>query len=222
MRLEGSAVVGAQLAFVEDWRWATDELPGDLIWTPNSASGGEAQVLIIASGPADEMETASLMYMQAISAASRRIWIASPYFVPDDAIVQALQLAALRGVDVRVLIPEKTDSTLVTLAAYAFFTEVKSAGVKIHRYQDGFLHGKFMLIDDHAATVGTANFDNRSFRLNFEITTLVIDEEFANAVEKMFEDDFAASRLMTPDEYDNKPYWFRFAVRAARLAAPVL
>lgn len=222
MRLEGPAVVGAQLAFVEDWRWATDELPDNLIWTPKRASDGDAQVLIIASGPADEMETASLMYMQAISAASKRIWIASPYFVPDDAIVQALQLAALRGVDVRVLIPEKTDSTLVTLAAYAFFSDVKSAGVKIHRYQDGFLHGKFMLIDDRAATVGTANFDNRSFRLNFEITTLVFDKKFASAVEKMFEDDFAASRLMTPDEYDNKPYWFRFAVRAARLAAPVL
>ena len=222
MRLEGSAVVGAQLAFVEDWRWATDALPGKLIWTPNSARGGEAQALIIASGPADAMETASLMYMQAISAASNRIWIASPYFVPDDAIVQALQLAALRGVDVRVLIPEKTDSTLVTLAAYAFFNDVKSAGVKIHRYQDGFLHGKVMLIDDDAATVGTANFDNRSFRLNFEITTLVLDQEFASAVEKMFEDDFAASRLMQLDEYVNKPFWFRFAVRAARLAAPVL
>ena len=132
------------------------------------------------------------------------------------------QLGASVIQGVRVLIPEKTDSTLVTLAAYAFFSDVKSAGVKIHRYQDGFLHGKFMLIDDRAATVGTANFDNRSFRLNFEITTLVFDKKFASAVEKMFEDDFAASRLMTPDEYDNKPYWFRFAVRAARLAAPVL
>lgn len=86
-------------------------------------------MLVIASGPADEMETASLMYTQAIHSATRRIWIASPYFVPDDAIVQALQLAGLRGVDVRVLIPEKADSTLVTLAAYSFFTDVKAAGV---------------------------------------------------------------------------------------------
>ena len=220
--VEGPAVVGAQLAFVEDWRWATDEFPGDLAWTPHIAVGGEAEVLMIASGPADEMETASLMYTQAINAASERIWIASPYFVPDDAIVQALQLAALRGVDVRILIPEKADSKLVTLAAYSFFTEVKSAGVKIYRYQDGFLHGKFMLIDDHAATVGTANFDNRSFRLNFEITALVIDAEFAGKVEKMFEEDFSGSRLMQPDEYDNKPFWFKLAVRTARLTAPVL
>ena len=222
IRIEGPAVIGAQLAFVEDWRWATDELPGGLSWTPHIAADGEAQVLVIASGPADEMETASLMYTQAIHSATKRIWIASPYFVPDDAIVQALQLAGLRGVDVRILIPEKTDSTLVTLAAYSFFTEVKAAGVKIYRYQDGFLHGKVMLIDDNVATVGTANFDNRSFRLNFEITTVVFDADFAGSVERMFQNDFSVSRLMEQDEYDNKPYWFKLAVRTARLTAPIL
>jgi len=222
IRFEGPAVIGAQLAFVEDWRWATDELPDGLNWTPRSAVDGQARVLVIASGPADEMETASLMYAQAIHSATRRIWIASPYFVPDDAIVQALQLAGIRGVDVRILIPEKADSTLITLAAYSFFAQVKAAGVKIYRYQDGFLHEKVMLIDDNVATVGTANFDNRSFRLNFEITTVVLDANFAGNVERMFQDDFSASRLMEPDEYDSKPYWFKFAVRTARLAAPVL
>jgi cardiolipin synthase len=222
IRVEGPAVIGAQLAFVEDWRWATDELPGGLSWTPRIAADGEAQVLVIASGPADEMETASLMYTQAIHSSTRRIWIASPYFVPDDAIVQALQLAGLRGVDVRILIPEKADSTLVTLAAYSFFTQVKAAGVKIYRYQDGFLHEKVMLIDDNVATVGTANFDNRSFRLNFEITTVVFDADFAGSVERMFQNDFSASRIMEQDEYDKKPYWFKLAVRTARLAAPIL
>ncbi len=222
IRVEGPAVIGAQLAFVEDWRWATDKLPGGLSWTPHITADGEAQVLVIASGPADEMETASLMYTQAIHSATRRIWIASPYFVPDDAIVQALQLAGLRGVDVRILIPEKADSTLVTLAAYSFFTKVKAAGVKIYRYQDGFLHEKVMLIDDNVATVGTANFDNRSFRLNFEITTVVFDVDFASKVERMFQNDFSASRLMQQDEYDNKPYRFKLAVRTARLAAPIL
>ena len=222
MRIEGPAVIGAQLAFVEDWRWATDELPGDLKWIPHNAGDGTAQVLVIASGPADEMETASLMYTQAIHSATRRIWIASPYFVPDDAIVQALQLAGLRGVDVRILIPETADSWLVTMAAYAFFNQIKAAGVNIYRYQDGFLHEKVMLIDDNVATVGTANFDNRSFRLNFEITAVVFDAEFAGSVERMFEDDFSASRLMERDEYDVKPFWFKLAVRVARLTAPVL
>ena len=222
IRIEGPAVIGAQLAFVEDWRWATDELPGGLSWTPRIAVDGEAQVLIIASGPAEEMETASLMYTQAIHSATQRIWIASPYFVPDDAIVQALQLAGLRGIDVRILIPQKADSWLVTMSAYSFFNEVSAAGVSFYRYQDGFLHGKVMLIDDNVAMVGTANFDNRSFRLNFEITTVVFDAEFAGNVERMFQNDFSVSRLMEQDEYDNKPYWFKLAVRTARLAAPVL
>ena len=222
MRVEGPAVIGAQLAFVEDWRWATDELLTGLNWTPRVAADGDALALVLASGPADEMETASLLYTQAINSASRRIWIASPYFVPDDAVVQALQLAGLRGVDVRILIPQKADSQLVTLAAYSFFNEVNAAGVDFYRYEDGFLHEKVILVDDNVATVGTANFDNRSFRLNFEITTVVIDQDFAADVEQMFEDDFEKSRIMQPDEYDNKSYWFKLKVRTARLAAPVL
>ena len=222
VRVEGPAAIGAQMAFVEDWQWASDERPADLSWQPYRSPYGSAEALIIASGPADEMETTSLMFTQAINSATQRIWIASPYFVPDDAIVQALQLAGLRGVDVRILIPEKTDIKLVTLVAYSYFADVKSAGVNIYRYQDGFLHGKAMLVDDIASTVGTANFDNRSFRLNFEITALIIDEAFASEVKKMFEDDFEASRIMEPDEFDTKPFWFKLSVRFSRLFAPIL
>jgi len=222
IRLAGPAVLGAQIAFVEDWRWATDDTLDDLSWEPVAVPDATAQALVIASGPADDVETASLMYTQAINAAARRIWIASPYFVPDDAIVQSLQLAALRGVDVRILIPEISDNRLVKLAAYSYFDEVSSPGVKFYRYQDGFLHEKAMLIDDIVGTVGTANFDNRSFRLNFEITVVVVETDFAKDVEQMFEADFANSRLMLEDEYDTKPYLFKVAVRLARLAAPVL
>lgn len=222
MRVEGPAVIGAMMAFAEDWRWATDTELRELNWTPQMSETGEASVLVISSGPADAMETASLMYTQAINAAVDRVWIASPYFVPDDAVVQALQLAGLRGVDVRILIPEKADSHTVTLAAYSFFDDISVSGVKFYRYQGGFLHEKVMLIDDDAAAVGTANFDNRSFRLNFEITGIVVDKDFANDVEAMFEADFANSRLMEVDEFDAKPYWFKFLVRTARLAAPVL
>ena len=222
MRIEGPAALGAQIAFVEDWRWAADETLTELDWEPVKSTGGSAQALIIASGPADDVETASLMYTQAINAATRRIWIASPYFVPDDAIVQSLQLAALRGVDVRILIPEISDSFLVKLAAYSYFDEVSSTGVSFYRYQGGFLHGKVMLIDDSVATVGTANFDNRSFRLNFEITAVVAEQGFAQAVESMFEEDFENSRRMVQGEYENKNYLFRVAARIARLASPVL
>jgi cardiolipin synthase len=111
---------------------------------------------------------------------------------------------------------------MVQLSAYSYLNEVKATGARFYRYEPGFLHQKTALIDDQAALVGTANFDNRSFRLNFEITAIVVDRDFANEVETMFEHDFSRSRLMSPGEFDAKPWWFRFAVRVSRLAAPVL
>ena len=220
IRIEGPAALEAQLSFLEDWHWATETLP-KLNWSPEAPSNGDQQVLIVPSGPADELETATLMFLHAINSATKRIWIASPYFVPDDAIVNALQLAGLRGVDVRILIPDKPDHLLVYLAAFSYFEEAGCTGVRFFRYTNGFLHEKVMLIDDQVATVGTANFDNRSFRLNFEITAIVVDPVFAAAVEKMFADDFENTREMAPDELNKKFIGFKLAVRLARLTAPV-
>ena len=141
--------------------------------------------------------------------------------MPDRPVITALQLAGLRGVDVRILIPDKPDHLGVYLAAYSYLDESVSTGVKFYRYEDGFLHQKVMLIDDGVATVGTANFDNRSFRLNFEITAVVTDRDFAAEIEAMFEDDLQQSRLMESDEYARKPWWFRFGVKVARLTSPV-
>jgi cardiolipin synthase len=135
--------------------------------------------------------------------------------------MSALQLAGLRGVDVRILIPDMPDHLMVYLAAFSYFDEAGRTGVEFFRYTDGFLHQKVMLIDDSAATIGTANFDNRSFRLNFEITAVVGDPDFVSQVETMLEQDFARSRKVPPGEYSDKPFWFRFAVRLARLTAPV-
>jgi len=137
-------------------------------------------------------------------------------------VIAALQLAGLRGVDVRILIPDKPDHLLVYLAAYSYFDEAGSTGVKLYRYTEGFLHQKAMLVDQNVAAVGTANFDNRSFRLNFEITAFVADEAFAAEVEQMFLDDFAASREMQSGDYADRSFWFKLAVRLARLSAPVL
>ncbi len=221
LRFAGPAVLGAQLSFAEDWYWATKSLIPQLDWTPRPSSKGDASILVIPTGPADAMETAELMFLHAIDVAREQLWIASPYFVPDDAIVHALQLAGLRGVDVRILIPDKPDHLIVWLSAFSYFNEAGKTGVRFYRYRDGFLHEKVMLIDHQVVTVGTANFDNRSFRLNFEITTVVEEEEFARRVEAMFLDDFAHSELQPIDLVDRKPYWFRVAVRLARLSAPI-
>jgi cardiolipin synthase len=221
LRIKGPAALAAQLSFAEDWNWATDRKLSTLNWQPASVEPNDTWVLMVPSSPADEYETAALMFLHAINSAQERIWIASPYFVPDDAIVSALQLAGLRGVDVRILIPDMPDHLLVYLAAFSYFDEASLTGAKIYRYTDGFLHEKAMLIDDHTATVGTANFDNRSFRLNFEITAVVLNSSFAAEVEKMFIDDFENTRLMTRDEIEGKSFWFKLAVRIARLTSPV-
>jgi len=221
VRIEGPAALSAQLCFLEDWYWATGEIL-DVSWEPRPVEDGGFPVLIVPSGPADAVETASLMFVHAIHSARERIWIASPYFVPDEAVMAALQLAGMRGVDVRVLIPAKADHLLVYLAAFSYFDDAGRTGVKFYRFEDGFLHEKAMLIDDDVATIGTANFDNRSFRLNFEITAVLSDPQFAAEVERMFEDDFTHATLVPDDEYDGKSFRFRLGVRLARLASPLL
>ncbi len=222
VRIEGPAVLAAQLAFAEDWNWATGRLP-EVSWTPNPApDGSDASVLILPTGPADPFESAALMFTHAINTAKERIWITSPYFVPDERTMGALQLASLRGVDVRVLIPDEADHLLVYLAAFTYFDEALESGVEIFKYQQGFLHQKVLLIDDAAAAVGTANFDNRSFRLNFEITALVGDPAFVSEVEEMLEADFSQARQVGAEEYSSRPLWFKVAARLARLTAPVL
>jgi len=220
VRIQGPAALGAQLSFVEDWYWATGEVL-DLNWTPEPSPSGDARVLITPTGPADELETAALMFIHTINSARERLWIASPYFVPDEGVMYALTLAALRGVDVRILIPDMPDHLAVYLAAFSYFDEVEQTGVQFYRYTDGFLHQKAMLIDDVAATVGTANFDNRSFRLNFEITAMIADSVFISEVERMFEADFARSRIMEPGELDKKSFWFKLGVKLARLTSPI-
>ena len=220
VRVTGPAVLGMQKSFYDDWRWATGEkLPLD--WLAQPSAGGDVPVLILASGPADTLETASLMFQDVIHSARRRLWITSPYFVPDPAVAGALHLAALRGVEVRILIPNDPDHLLVYLSAFAFVGEMIDAGIEIYRYQAGFLHQKVFLIDDAVAGVGTANLDNRSFRLNFEITAIFADREVAARVEHMLAADFAQARRMTSEELRKKPLWFKVAARSATLAAPI-
>ena len=221
VKIEGPAVLNLQLSFLEDWRWVTEDLP-TVSWQPSPASGAGVPVLVIPSGPADAFETASLMVQQFIHLAEERIWISSPYFVPDKGVVGALKLAALGGVDVRLLLPEQTDSRLAGLAAYRYMDVLSEAGVRIFRYQPGLMHAKVFLIDDHSAAISTVNMDNRSFRLNFELTALVADPAIAAEVERMFEDDFSNSREMAENEIAEMPFWLRLASRAANLFAPAL
>lgn len=221
IRIEGPAAMGTQLSFLVDWYWATDQII-DLPFLPSAAAGADTDVLILPTGPADDLESATLMFTHAINSARQRIWIASPYFVPDLGLLNALQLAGLRGVDVRIMIPDMPDHYLVYLAAFSYLEDAGRTGVRFFRYTDGFLHQKVMLIDDSVATIGTANMDNRSFRLNFEITAAIAgNTEFIDEVEAMFMNDFELSREVPSDELASKSWWFRFLVQLARLTSPI-
>ena len=220
VRITGPAALAVQLTFLEDWHWATDKAP-EFRWDPHVLPDEGVDVLAFPTGPNDRLETAALMFMAAINAAQKRLWIASPYFVPDEPIMNSLHLAALRGVDVRILIPDKADHLLVYLAAFSYFEEVAGTGIRFFRYTDGFLHQKVVLVDDEISAIGTANFDNRSFRLNFEIMAVIADTTFATEVEQMLLDDFDKSVEMQPGDYENRSFWFKLGVRLARLTAPV-
>jgi cardiolipin synthase len=219
LELQGPVVTDLQQLFAEDWQWITGAPPPLLASPPGD---GNASVLVVASGPADLQETCSLFFTAAINAASERIWLSTPYFVPDHAVLAALRLAVLRGVDVRVLIPARPDHHTVFLASTLHAHHALRAGIRMFRYQPGFLHQKALLIDHDSAAIGSMNLDSRSFRLNFEVTALVVDRAFAAEVGAMLEADFARSLPVEEREYDDAPYLRRVAMHVARLFDPLL
>jgi len=220
LRIAGPAVQQAQAIFLADWFWATRTFP-DLNWKPVPADGEGARALILPTSPADPIERAQLFFVHALNSAHDRIWIASPYFVPDEAVIAALHLAALRGVDVRILLPNDPDHLAVYLCSFWYIDDLEEVDVHFYRYTGGFLHQKVMLIDDAVATVGTANFDNRSFRLNFEVTAVVADPDFVLQVQEMLLADFEQSEPVPEGLLGEKSFLFRLGVRLARLTAPL-
>jgi cardiolipin synthase A/B len=219
LRLDGPAVQQLQLAFVTDWNWATKKIP-DLDWKGQQFKAG-TKSLIVATGPGGSLETGSLFFATMIAMAKKRLWIASPYFVPDIDLCTSLKLAALKGIDVRILVPDKADNLLVELAGYAYFDELIEVGIRFYRYKQGFMHQKVILVDDTVAGIGTHNLDVRSCRLNFEITALLFGQKPANQVVEMLEKDFACSE---PDDtsLSERPLLKRVGAPIARLFAPLL
>ena len=220
VRLEGSVVSQLQLHFAEDWHWATGDIP-ELIWQTPAAAKDDMPALILASGPTEPHEPGTLYFHHAITAARSRIWIATPYFAPDASLLQALRLAALRGVDVRILMADKRDHWLVWLSAFAFMEEMRGSGVRFYRYQRGFMHQKVLLVDDMMASVGSHNLDSRSCRLNFEASALLFDQAFTQQVAQTLEQDFAGAEIYDRPLSD-APLVLRLAAPVARLFAPIL
>lgn len=219
LEIQGPAVADLQQAFREDWLWITGTEPP--FRAPHDGDGS-ASTLVAATGPADWQESCSLFFSAAIDAARERVWLATPYFVPDQALGAALRMAVFRGLDVRVLLPSRPDHFTVFLSSTLHAYEAVRAGIRVFRHGPGFMHQKVMLIDGDTAAVGSMNLDSRSFRLNFEVAALNVDEAFAAEVESMLCRDFANAVEIDEREYRQAPYLRRVTMHVARLFDPLL
>jgi cardiolipin synthase len=178
-------------------------------------------VQIIPNGPDNENSLKKMIFSMIVSA-EKSVWLATPYFIPDDDILTALQVAALAGLDVRILFPSKPDKWLPFLASHSYFPSLLEAGVKIYEYEKGFLHSKLLIADGKSATVGTANMDMRSFHLNFEVNALLVGTESVGKIVKDFERDLLSAHIIEPKAFMKKKIVVRFMESAARLMSPLL
>jgi len=217
LRIEGPSVAGLQISFLEDWNYVTKELPAFRL---RSRSVGEAVVFPVASGPAEDWSACAAVYLSVIQDTKQRLWLASPYFVPSSPLLYAICHAALRGVDVRIILPQMADHLLPWLSSFTYYPKLLAAGVKVWRYQPGFMHQKVLLADDDFAIVGSINLDYRSFMLNFELSAAIQDRSFALDVENMFLADFDRSRPEDLRAFDEGSLLFRLKCRAAALMSP--
>jgi cardiolipin synthase len=222
LRIEGGAVRWLQMTFLEDWAYSTGErIPAEDIdaLLPDMQPGPHF-MQILSSGPDDPRESIHRMQVAAISAACRRVWLTTAYFVPSEAALMSLTTAAMRGIDVRLLVPVRSDSLILTAAARSYFDELIDAGVKVWEYRDRMLHSKTLVVDDEYSFVGTANFDNRSFDLNFEVTALIYGAEMSKTLARRFEADLRHADRVPKDRPARLSR--RLGDATARLFSPVL
>jgi cardiolipin synthase len=238
LRIEGPAVLSLQEVFALDWRMGCEEKASVASWfvTPSVTSDG-ALVQIVDSGPDSDWAPVEQIYFQAISSAEERVWLTTPYFVPSPSIEAAIVAAAMRGVDVRLLVPIRPDSLLVGLASRSYFAHLLRAGVRIFLYEGfrrrrlgrgragarkGFLHAKTMVVDSWMGTIGSANMDMRSFRLNFELNAFVYDRTLCDEMAAQFELDLEQASEFTRESVARTPYPRKLAQQTARLMSPLL
>jgi cardiolipin synthase A/B len=220
VRIEGPAVIAAQISTAKDW-YCIHEKPLNCKWEIKSTPGN-ASVMVLHSGPADEKHTILLSLISLINTATEKLWIANPYYVPPESMMDAILLASLRGVDVRILVPSYSDATFVMLASKVYQKPLLKHGVKVYKYTPGFLHQKVMVVDDQFAVVGSANFDCRSMFINFEISAITNDKRFIADATAMLKRDYDLSERLSLKEFRNVPLTQKIVTRGANLLAPVL
>jgi cardiolipin synthase len=223
LRVRGNAVLQMQAQFLMDWNLATaGRIKVNEQYFPVMGEFGSIGMQLVASGPDSEYQQIKNAYIKMIYAAKHTICMQTPYFVPDESLMTALKIASLSGVDVRIMLPSKPDHFFVYWATHSYLGELLTGGVKCYLYEKGFLHAKTLIVDGKMASVGTANLDIRSFKLNFEMNAFIYDTQTAERLQQIFEKDAEYSKLLTRDLYEARPLWNRFKESISRLLSPIL
>ena len=223
MMLKGEAVRSLQLIFLQDWYYMTNKniLSADYL-SPDLEENIHGGVQLIAGGPDNEWSVIKNIFFSMITSAEKSVWIASPYFIPDEDIFSALKIAALSGVDVRLLMPHKPDKKIVFFASRSYFPELLEAGVKIYEYKKGFMHSKIVIVDEELASIGTSNMDMRSFHLNFEVNAFLYRTRSTQKLVKEYLNDLKQSRKIEIHKFKRRHIGYRIIESTSRLLSPFL
>lgn len=222
LKIKGEAVAGLDSLFIADWDFVSgEELPPDLSVHKVARTGNRCLIQVASSGPDTEWATIMQVYFSAIATARTSIYLTSPYFSPDESLLTALKTASLSGADVRMIFPDKSDSIIANWNTRSYISELLDAGVRIFLYNKGFIHSKYLLVDGVFSSVGSPNVDVRSFDLDFEVTALIYDENFAARLSKIFEEDLTNCSEVFKEEWDRRPKGNRYKESLARILGPL-
>lgn len=223
MRIEGDAVNMLQAIFMTDWYFlGNKELLVDEKYFPKSRIRTRSPMQIASSGPDSDWASIMQAFFAAINKATKSIYISTPYFLPNQAVLTALKVAALSGVDVRIILPHRSDSKVVYWASRSYIGELLEAGIKVYFFYNGFNHSKIMIIDDNFCSIGSANMDIRSFEDNFEVSAIMYDPKVSEELTGYFMQDISNSVMITPESWNNRPNLYAVYESLSRLFSPLL
>jgi cardiolipin synthase len=222
LRLEGESVRSLQAIFLLDWNYARNTSDYDIRYFPDSTVTEARLVQIVASGPDSDWESIMQAYFAAIATADQYVFISTPYFLPNQSILTALKTAALSGITVKLLLPERNDSWMVWRSSRSYVKELLEAGVHVYFYLKGFTHSKLMIVDDVFASVGTANMDIRSFNQDFEANALIYDKDIARQLKQDYEDDIGNSKEIFLEDWEQRRVVDKVQESVARIFSPLL
>ena len=222
LKVKGDSVAGMNKIFLTDWYFLSGEiLFKNKEYFPKVVVDGDSWIQMASSGPDSEWANIMQAYFSAIATARNKVYLCTPYFSPNESILNALKTAALSGKDVRLIIPEKSDSVLANWNSRSYISELLKAGVRVYLYVSGFNHSKYIVVDGVFSSVGSVNIDMRSFDMNFEVTALIYDEEFAAIMEKLFIDDLVNSKELLPELWEDRSKWQKYKESLFRIFGPL-